>query len=701
MASTVDLTVSGMNCAACVSRVERALLRVPGIETAEVNLARGTARVRGKKVAPAALLAALTGAGYDGSFSIKPAAPEPFPWLPLLLAVPLLINMATMAAGSTMLLPGWTQAAIALPVLVWGGWDLHLRAVRSLWHGAATMDLLVVLGADAAYGLSLWRLLDNPETSQLYFESGALIIAFVRLGRWLEARARRRTAGALDRLLALRPDTARKLSNGAETIVPAASLRIGDQVALKPGERAPADLKLVRGEALFDLSLLTGESLPAAQRPGDAIPEGAINLDGDLVLAVSATGDATRLARIVQLVTGAQSAKPPIQHILDRVSAVFVPAVILLALITWGGWLLHGANPTTAMVNAISVLVIACPCALGLAAPVAIMAGTGVAARYGILIRDPAALEQAAAIKTVAFDKTGTLTEGAPALAHVSGDEALILPIATALSRGSEHPLARAIRARGIAAPTATEFRSLAGQGVRGIIDGAACLLGSARLMAENHIDLAPFAGESARAETAGESVSFVARAGVLLGYLSFADLPRPRAAAAIAALQCKGIAVAMLTGDNQGAARAIGTALGIGRIEAALSPEQKLDRLNAMKSTGKLAMVGDGVNDAPALAAADLAIAMGSGSDIAIETAAITLMRPDLALVPAALDIARRTQTVLRQGLGWALLYNVIAIPLAALGHLSPIIAAAAMAGSSLSVVLNALRLNLWKPAP
>jgi Cu+-exporting ATPase len=700
MANTLDLTITGMSCASCVRRVEGALLRVPGVASAEVNLARGTARVKSDRVpAPETLIAALKQAGYGGTITTKPPPSEPFPWIALLLAAPLLANMGLMAVGSRFVLMGWVQAGLALAVLIVGGWDFHRRAAVALRHGSANMDVLVVMGADAAFGLSLARVIINPATMDLYFESAALIIAFVRLGRWLEARARRRTAGALDALLALRPDTARKLDGDAESIVPASSLHPGDRVALRPGERAPADLCMVRGEAMFDLSLLTGESLPAALGPGAIIPEGAINLDGDLVLNVTATGDATRLARIVELVTGAQSSKPPIQHVLDRVSAVFVPAVMVFALLTFGGWMLDGAAPGRALVAAISVLVIACPCALGLAAPVAIMAGTGVAARYGILIRDPAALEKAAAIRTVVFDKTGTLTLGRPELTKVVGDEAAILPLATALSRGSEHPLAKAILARGDSTAACEDFRAVSGQGVRGMIAGEPCLMGNARMMTANRIDLSRFQSDSAGLAQTGHSLSYLAQNGRLLGLLAFADQPRPNAAEAVAALRARNISVVMLTGDNAGAARTIGQVLGINRVEAGLSPEQKLDYLRALAANGALAMVGDGVNDAPALAAADLGIAMGSGSDVAIETAAITLMRPELRLVPAALDIARRTQVVLYQGLAWALIYNVVALPLAALGHLTPLVAGIAMACSSLSVVLNALRLNLWRP--
>ena len=700
MAHTVDLSVTGMNCAACVARVERALRQIPGVETAEVNLARGTARVKTDKVSPEPLIAALKQAGYGGRIDIGPAQPDPFPLIPLLCATPLLANMALMAAGSRFMLPGWAQAVLALLVFIFGGASFHLRAAHALRHGTATMDLLVVLGADAAFGLSLWRLIGNPQTTDLYFESGALIIAFVRLGRWLEAQARRRTAGALDALLALRPDTARKLTGATETIVPAAALRPGDRVALRPGERAPADLRLEQGEAEFDLSLLTGESLPAAQSPGAVIPEGAINLDGDLVLSVTATGDATRLARIVRLVTDAQSAKPPIQHILDRISAVFVPVVIGLAVTTFAGWLWVGSPPSQCLLAAISVLVIACPCALGLAAPVAIMAGTGVAAHHGILIRDPAALEKAAAVRQIAFDKTGTLTLGKPELTTIVGDEAQILPVATALSRSSEHPLAKAILARGNPAIACTDFRAIAGQGVRGTVEESPCLLGNARLMSEHQIDITPFAADASRLAQSGHSISYVARGRWLLGLLAFADRLRPHAAEAIAALRAEHNAVFMLTGDNADAAKTIARRLGIDQVSAALSPEQKVERLAALATNGTLAMVGDGANDAPALAAADLGIAMGSGSDVAIETAAITLMRPDLLLVPAALDIAKRTQATLYQGLVWALLYNVIAIPLAVTGHLTPLIAGIAMALSSLSVVLNALRLNLWRPA-
>jgi Cu+-exporting ATPase len=577
------------------------------------------------------------------------------------------------------------------------------------------MDLLVSLGTGSAVLLSLWLMWRHgaDHAHGLYFEAAVVVLFFVLLGKWLEARAKRGTGAAIRALLALRPRTARLLGDdGTEREVPAAALVVGDRVVVRPGGRIPVDGTVEIGEAGVDESALTGESRPVEKLPGDAVATGTVVLDGRLVLRATAVGGDTTLARVAALVSAAQASRAPVQKLVDRVSAVFVPVVIGIAALTFLGWLLAGAGAEAAILHAVAVLVIACPCALGLATPAAIMAGTGAAARAGILLRDAEAIERAHAITLVAFDKTGTLTEGRPRLAvlHPADgiDPARALALAAALQAGSEHPLAKAVleaaQEAALDLPPVAAFRALPGRGVEGEVEGRRLALGSPRLLAESGAGpgaLGALAdGEAAQGRSLAWLIDPVAHQ--VLALLAFEDAQKPRAHDAVMALRAMGVEVAMLSGDVAPAAEATARQLGIARVAAEVLPEGKAAQVAAWKRDGaRVAMVGDGVNDAPALAAADLGIAMGTGTDVAIAAAGITLMRGDPGLVPAALDVTRRTYGKVKGNLAWAFAYNLLGLPLAALGFLSPVLAGAAMAMSSVCVVANALLLARWRPAP
>ena len=718
---TIDLAVSGMSCASCSGRVERALLGVPGVISAEVNLASERARVQVATGAASAgeLIAAVYAAGYSATVPTPAGetATVRLRWtdrdglaaaLACAFALPLLLPMLAMPFGVDAALPGWAQFALASVVQVVFGARFYRGAWHALRAGTGNMDLLVALGTTAAFGLSVWELSVwelAGRGGHLYFEASAAVIALVRLGKWLESRARRSAGEAIRALERLRPERARVRRDGVEHEISILDLRAGDLLAIRPGERIPADGLIQEGIGGVDESLLTGELLPVSKQPGAHVVGGSLNGEALLLVRATAVGAEGRLARMVRLVEDAQAAKPPVQRLVDRVSAVFVPVVISLALLTFAGWWLAGVGVEAAVVNAVSVLVIACPCALGLATPAAIMAGTGVAARHGILIRDAAALEQARAIRTVVFDKTGTLTEGRPALVALQPApgiaEAELLRLAAALQSGSEHPLGRAVQARaaGLDLPQATGVRALPGRGLEGMAEGRALLLGSRRAMDEAGVDVALLSPGAAELEAAGRTVSFLASDGRLLGVLGFGDAIKPGAAEAIAVLRRRGLRIVLLTGDNQGAADHAAQALGIEEVHAHALPEDKLRLVASLREQGAVAMVGDGVNDAAALAAADLGLAMATGTDVAAAAAGITLMRGDPALVPAALDIAARTYRRIWQGLFWAFAYNLVGIPLAAAGLLSPVIAGAAMAFSSVGVVGSAVLLRRWRP--
>jgi Cu+-exporting ATPase len=718
------LPIEGMTCAACVARVERALQKVPGVVSAEVNLATEKAEVTlaGAGGDAAALIAAVENAGYStrgaavsGTQTVEPAEPTVASWWPVvlsaLLSLPLVVPMVAALFGVDWMLSGWLQLALATPVQFWFGARFYRSAWGAVKASSGNMDLLVALGTSAGYGLSVYLLLVHAQHGMphLYFEASAVVITLVLLGKWLEARAKRQTTAAIRALNALRPETARVRRDGQDQELPISQVRRDDVVVVRPGERMPVDGVVLEGASQIDESLITGESLPVAKHPGDTVTGGSVNAEGLLLVRTTAIGAESTLARIVRLVESAQARKAPIQRLVDRVSEVFVPVVIVIALVTLLAWGLGTGQWENAILNAVAVLVIACPCALGLATPTAIMAGTGVAARHGILIKDAQALEFAHKVRVVAFDKTGTLTEGRPQLvaAHaVDGDRAALLSASAAIQAGSEHPLARAVldvaSAEGIALLPATQVRALPGRGMAALLGGRDLRLGSTRLMEELGVDLTPSAAMAGALQAQGRTVSWVAELGaqpVLLGLLAFGDTVKPSAKVAITQLQGQGVRTVLVTGDNQGSAMLVAQQLGIDEVRANVLPEDKARIVGELKAGGAtVAMVGDGINDAPALAAADVGIAMSTGTDVAMHAAGITLMRGDPGLVADAIDISRRTYAKIRQNLFWAFVYNLVGVPLAAFGWLNPMVAGAAMALSSVSVVTNALMLRRWK---
>ena len=722
-----DLAIGGMTCASCAARVERALAKSEGVVSASVNLATERARVVAiAGTDPAALRAAVEKAGYEAapakekddaasgaSVSVSFELPG---WWPVAasaaLTLPLLVPMAGSALGAHWMLPGWLQLALASLVQFWLGARFYRAGWSAVKAYSGNMDLLVALGTSAAYGLSVHELFFGAGAAgHLYFEVAAALITLILLGKWLEERAKRETTAAIRALQALRPERARVRRNGREIEAPLGEIEVGDVVAVRPGERVPVDGEVREGRSHVDESLITGESLPVSKGPGDRVTGGSINTDGFLVVETRSIGAETTLARIIRLVENAQAAKAPIQRIVDKVSAVFVPIVLVLALATLLAWGVTTGNWTGAVLNAVAVMVIACPCALGLATPTAIMAGTGIAARHGILIKDAEALEIAHSIATVVFDKTGTLTVGQPALVAlepVDGERRELLALAAALQQGSNHPLARAVlheaEAKRITLPQATDIKSLPGRGMQGRIGEQTVYLGSSRLMSELGVDTSARARRERALADDGRSVSWLAveRDGVrsLAALLGFGDAVKPSARQAVAQLHRQGVRTVMLTGDNRGAAQAAARALGIDETKAEVLPADKAQAVAALKRPGAVvAMVGDGINDAPALAAADVGIAMATGTDVAMHTAGVTLMRGDPLLVADAIEISRRTYAKIRQNLFWAFIYNIVGIPLAAFGMLNPVIAGAAMAFSSVSVVTNALHLRRWRP--
>ena len=752
----IGIGIGGMTCASCSARVERALKKVPGVESVAVNLATESARIvvtPGEQI-DARLRRAVRDAGYEPRAADAAIdAADPSPWagfspvaIGLALSAPLLIPMLADLFGRHWMLPAFWQFVLATPVQFILGAHFYKAGWGALKARTGNMDLLVAIGTTAGWALSMWLWLTAEAGSMphLYFEGSALVITLVLLGKWLEARAKRQTTAAIRALHALRPDTAHLIGLDGEVDVPVAEVLPGDKLVVKPGERFPVDGVLLEGHTQVDESMLTGEPLPVEKHAGtDPVPTltgGSINGDGRVVMQVRAVGNETVLSRIIRLVEDAQAAKAPIQRLVDQVSAVFVPVVLVLALATLLGWWLTGHPFELAVINAVAVLVIACPCALGLATPAAIMTGTGVAAQHGILIKDAQALELAHKVDVVAFDKTGTLTVGRPRLTHFwTADDAQgtlteasaltpaqqhWLTLAASLQSGSEHPLARAVLSAAtehhLTVPTPIDVRAVPGRGTEGEVgstaDAATCLIGSLRWMEELGADLGPADSatrtRAAALQASGATVSVMAQRlpaiaqqrVQVLALLAFGDEPKPGAKEALAALRARGIKTVMISGDNRGAAEAMARRLGLrpeeGEVMAEVLPGDKAARVMALKEGGHIvAMVGDGVNDAPALAAAEVGMAMGNGTDVAMHAAGITLMRGDPLLVAAALDISDRTVAKIRQNLFWAFAYNVAGIPLAALGFLNPVVAGAAMAMSSVSVMSNALLLKRWKP--
>lgn len=719
----LDLRIDGMTCASCVGRVEKALTRVPGVVEAAVNLATEKARVSVQDgvAGPLDLIEAVEAAGYTATVETNAAEAarqdeaaavhrSRRDLLVLagsaLLTLPLVADMVLHMIDSPVRIGAWTQLVLATIVQVWAGLRFYFGAWKSLKGGAGNMDVLVALGTTAAWGLSTWRVMfSDVMHPELYFEASAVVITLVMLGKWLETRAKRSAASAIKALMALRPETARVERDGRIVEIPAEAVSHGDRVVVRPGERVPVDGEIVEGRTAMDESLLTGESLPVEKQPGDSATGGAINGNGLVIVRATAVGAEATLSRIIRMVEDAQASKAPVQALVDKISAIFVPVVLAIAVVTFLAWWLIGGAPEAAFVAAVSVVVIACPCALGLATPTAIMVGTGVAARHGVLIKDALGLERAHGVKTVVFDKTGTLTEGHPEVTDLRArdSEDDLIRLAAAAQQGSEHPLARAVlkRAEGLDLPRVEAFEGLPGRGLRATVEGRVLLLGSRRLMEERGRDTAAFAAAAADLETQGRTVMWLAEDdGAVLGILAVSDPIKDSAATAVAELKALGVTPVMLTGDNRRTAEAVARQVGIEQVIAEVLPEDKAETVRSLKGQGGLvAMVGDGVNDAPALAEADVGVAMGTGSDVAMQTAALTLMRGDPGLMPAALDVSRATYAKIRQNLFWAFVYNVVALPLAALGFLSPMVAGAAMAFSSVSVVSNSLLLRRWSP--
>ena len=756
--------VRGMHCAACVGTVERALRGVGGVEEASVNLATEQASVAFDPARTdfSALQAAVTAAGYEmapppadaadagkaeeaaraveqramgrkvvvGALLSLPviigSMPDLFPWAPAALRDP------------------WLLLALTTPVQFWVGAQFHRGFLHDLRYRSAGMATLVSIGTNAAYlfsvAVTVWPHAFMDLGAMTYYETAAVVVTLVQLGRWLEARARGRTSEAIRRLLSLAPRTARVVHDGGEVDVPTDQVVVGDVVRIRPGESLPVDGVVLDGRSTVDESMLTGESVPVTKDSGANVFSGTLNRTGSFTFRATRVGADTTLARITRLVAEAQGSRAPIQRLADRVAAVFVPVVLVIAALTFVGWAALGPAPSLlyALTNAVAVLVIACPCAMGLTTPTAIMVGTGKGAEHGVLIKSAGALELLHRVSVVVFDKTGTLTVGRPRVTDVvpapdtigraavkpmvSEDD--VLALAAAAEQGSEHPLGEAIveqaKERGLALPPVTEFTGVPGQGIDAMAPDGRVLLGNRLLMDERGIDVSALEAPAAALAREGKTVMYAALGGRLLGLIAAADVLKPDAAAAVAALRARGLEVLMLTGDHRATAEAIARQAGIERVIAEVLPDDKARQMSALRQTGRetvdghgpsrsvVAMVGDGINDAPALAAADVGIAMGSGTDVAIEAADVTLLRGDLDGVVAAIDLSRRTIRIIKENLVWAFGYNVILIPVAA-GLLyplwgvllSPMLAGAAMAFSSVSVVTNSLRLKRWQPRP
>ena len=723
MAEKVNLWIKGMSCASCVARIEKHLKKEPGIINATVNLATERASVEfdSAKTNVYKIIGIVEKSGYEAGVSPEEAERSKQAEfrkeklqlvLSALLTLPLALPMALELFGVHMMPSPWVQLILATPVQFYAGARFYRLGWSALKAKTGNMELLVAMGTSAAYGLSLYSMLAREDAGQghLYFESSAVIITLVLLGKFLESRAKARTTEAIKSLQALQPAKARVLKEGKETELPVEGLKLGDIVLLKAGERAPVDGKIIKGSTSMDESLITGESLPVEKQVGDSVTGGSINGSAMIQIQTTALGAETMLSRIIRMVENAQAEKAPIQRLVDRVAAYFVPAVLLIATITVFFWGFSNGDWETALIHGVSVLVIACPCALGLATPTSIMVGTGAAAKAGILIKDAQALETAHSVTTVAFDKTGTLTKGKPSLSHVHSpgmDGIKFLSLLGSIQSGSEHPLAKAVMERvrkeklGFKEPDSVN--TLPGKGLEAVVEGKNLLLASKRALQELGLDDTRIKQRASERESLGETVSFLIDLNEkkVLGLAGFRDLSKPESKRAAQKLRELGVKTVMVTGDNQGAADAIAKELGIDEVKAQVLPEQKAQTVARLKEKGEIvAMVGDGVNDAPALAGADVGIAMSTGTDVAMNAGGIVLMRGNPLLIPDALSISRRTYGKIKQNLFWAFIYNVIGIPLAALGFLSPVVAGAAMAFSSVSVVSNSLLLKKWKPS-
>jgi heavy metal translocating P-type ATPase len=711
LAEELEVAVEGMTCASCANRVQKVLARQPGVAGVMVNLANHRAVLR---YDPASTdLEGLQSAVRKIGYTITPTAGLAEPdgghderqvWRrralvsgPLSLAV-LAVSMIAMHSPAGR----WTAFALTVPVQFWAGWPFLRTAARRALERTASMDTLIALGTLAAFFYSTYSLLVGGD---LYFDTAALIIFFIVLGRYFEARAKGRASGAIRKLLELGAKDARLLLDGEERMVPVHQVGVGDLVRVRPGEKIPVDGVVVSGISAVDESMLTGESVPVDKQPGASVAGATFNTNGALTIRATAVGGQTVLAQIVRLVGEAQATKAPVQRLADRVSAIFVPIVALVAVGTLAGWWAVARDPMSGLLAAVAVLIVACPCSLGLATPTAIMVGTGRGAELGVLVKGGDVLERSKSVQVVVFDKTGTLTEGRMALVDVriaaGDDEAVVLRRAAAAEAFSEHPLGRAIvsggTARGIPLPPADEFSAVAGNGVQATVEGTTVLVGRRTFMAARGLVL------TEELQHAASELEGIGRSAVLVGWdrrvrgvLGIADQVKSNAREVVSRLQALGLDVAMITGDNRRTAEAIAREAGIDVVLAEVLPEDKVTEIGRLQQSGRtVAMVGDGINDAPALVQADLGIAIGTGTDVAIESADVILMSGDVEGVVAAINLARRTLRVIRQNLFWAFAYNTAAIPLAALGLLNPIVAGAAMGFSSVSVVGNSLRLR------
>ncbi len=723
-----EFQIQGMTCVACAARIEKALNRLEGVNAA-VNFASETARVRylPGRATPGQLAGVIRKTGYEASERVEANAEEEkarraaayraelrLLWVSIALSLPLVAQMLAMFGPSDgEILPRWLQLALATPVQFWIGRRFYVGGWKALRGGGANMDVLIALGTTMAYGLSAIVTLFGLENQHVYFEASAVIITLVLMGKLLEARAKLGTSAAIEALIRLQPKTARVERDGALVELPVASMQIGDVFVVRPGESMPVDGLVSTGESSVDESMLTGESLPVDKLPGDKVFAGTLNQQGLLRCRAEGVGAATMLAGIIRLVREAQGTKAPIQRLADRVAGVFVPVVVAVSALTFALWWGYNGNLASALVNAVAVLVIACPCALGLATPTAIMVGTGRGAQVGVLVKNAVALEQAEKIRTLILDKTGTLTEGKPVVTDVVPAEGCsereLLAVAASLESGSAHPLAHAVVEHAnkfaVVLIPMRDFRSVTGKGVQAVLDvpslgnGQTVALGAPAFVAESGstIDAARIGPLIAQ----GKTVVAVGATGRILGYLAIADKLRASSREAVGKLQDMGIDVVMLTGDNAATAKAIADSAGVGEYKAQVLPGDKAAAVAEFKTQGHVVgMVGDGVNDAPALAAADVSFAIGAGSDVAIEAADIALMRNDLLSVVDAISLSRATLRKIRQNLFFAFIYNVLGIPLAAAGMLNPVIAGAAMALSSVSVVSNSLLLRRWRRA-
>jgi Cu+-exporting ATPase len=736
----VDLEISGMTCASCATRIERKLNKIPGVE-ATVNYATEKARVHADGVETAQLIAAVESAGYSATlpapiideFTTAATPPDDVELVSLrrrlLISTALAVPVALMSMIPVLQFTYWQWLALTLtaPVAVWGAWPFHRAAFVNARHGAATMDTLISVGVIAAFGWSLYALFfgmagmpgmhmtftlfGSPEagSGEIYLEVAALVTVFILAGRYAEARAKKSSSEALRALLELGAKNATRLVGGVEQRVPVAQLAVGDRVLVRPGEKIPSDGLVVDGASAIDASMLTGESVPVEVTVGSRVVGATVNVGGRLIVEITRVGADTELARMQRLMDDAQTGKARVQRLADRVSAVFVPIVILLAIVAFVGWMLVGGSVEVAFTAAVATLIIACPCALGLATPTALLVGTGRGSQLGILIRGPQVLEQTRQVDTIVLDKTGTITQGAMTVTTVSAAPGVtdqeLLRIAAGAEWGSEHPVARAIvTAHGGAAPVAESFASHAGFGVQAVLEGSLVVAGRPEWVQDQwsvHLPIR-FRGEAEVLEAAGGTVIAVARDGDFLGIVAVSDTVKPTSADAIARFRALGLRPVLLTGDNAGAAEHIAGLVGIDEVRAGVTPAGKLEVIRELQSAGRVvAMVGDGVNDAAALAAADLGIAMGGGTDAAIAASDVTIASGDLLVVADAIRLSRRTLGTIKGNLFWAFAYNIAAIPIAMLGLLNPLVAAAAMALSSVFVVTNSLRLRRFRPAP